>query len=115
MKEVFSISTLTGYQILHLKEIGYFEYDKEQRIWKVVSIDQKDFKLRRQTCAADIIASSPSFTQINQCIIINLLYLTCIEDNTIILRPPFQQPDTRVKMKLSRSYRKELNIHLLWL
>ncbi|WP_297909743.1 LytTR family DNA-binding domain-containing protein [uncultured Parabacteroides sp.] len=87
----FMVATITGYQILRLEQIGYFEHVKGDKQWYVVLHDQSRLQLRRNTTAEDILGYSPVFVQVNQQIIINLNYLTMIDGRFCVLEPPFDQ------------------------
>jgi two-component system, LytTR family, response regulator len=86
---LFLVSTIRGYRSLAIKEIGYFEYDKANRHWLVVLENQK-IPLRRNASCESIVKLSPLFKQINQQQIINLNYLTSIEEKQCVLLPPFE-------------------------
>ena len=85
----FMVSTVTGYKVLHLEQIGYFTYQKERKQWMAILNDQSQLLLRRNTNAGDILRYSPSFMQINQQQIINVDYLSMIHDKHCMLYPPF--------------------------
>lgn len=101
----FMISTITGYQLLRLEHIGYFEHRKDDRQWSVVLYNQTRMQLRRTTKAEDILRFSPSFVQVNQQVIININYLTLIDGKMCVFDPPF---DRRRDIQISRLYFKEL-------
>lgn len=101
----FMISTITGYQLLRLEHIGYFEHRKEDRQWSVVLYNQTRMQLKRTTRAEDILHFSPSFVQVNQQVIINIQYLTMIDGKVCVFDPPF---DRRRDIQISRLYFKEL-------
>jgi two-component system, LytTR family, response regulator len=87
----FMISTINGFQILRLEEIGYFKYLKDRKQWLVVLSNHKELQLKRNTNARDILKYSPSFVQINRDQVININYLSIIRGNECILFPPFEQ------------------------
>lgn len=101
----FMVSTITGYQLLRLEHIGYFEHRKEDRQWSVMLYNQTRMQLKRNTKAEDILKFSPSFVQVNQQVIININYLTMIDGKTCVFDPPF---DRRKDIQISRHYFKEL-------
>lgn len=101
----FMVATPTGYQKLGLKQIGYFQYPKDKKQWEVVLTDQSRLQLKRTTKAEDILKYSASFSQINQHQIINVDYLSTIEDKSCRLLPPFNGGDL---LEISRKYMKEL-------
>jgi two-component system LytT family response regulator len=102
---MFLIATITGFQKLRLDQIGYFEYIKEKKQWLVVLNDQSHLQLKRNTKAEDILNYALSFIQINQKHIINLDYLSNIDDKICRLYPPFHKEDSFV---ISRTFLKAL-------
>lgn len=102
---MFMISTVTGFKLLRLEEIGYFEYLKDKRQWQVVLFNQTRLNLKRNTRAEDIISYSPAFTQISQSAIVNIHYLAMIDGKSCQLYPPFHD---RKDLMISRSFLKDL-------
>lgn len=105
---MFMISTVTGFKLLRLEEIGYFEYLKDKRQWQVVMFNQAQLNLKRNTKAEDIISYSPAFMQISQSAIINVNYLAMIDGKCCQLYPPFHGKSDLV---ISRSFLKDLQDH----
>lgn len=102
---MFMISTVTGFKLLRLEEIGFFEYLKDKRQWQVVLFNQTRLNLKRNTKAEDIISYSSVFVQISQSAIINVNYLAMIDGKCCQLYPPFHDKGDLV---ISRSFLKEL-------
>ena len=102
---MFMISTVTGFKLLRLEEIGFFEYLKDKRQWQVVLFNQTCLNLKRNTKAEDIISYSQAFVQISQSAIVNVNYLAMIDGKCCQLYPPFHDKNDLV---ISRSYLKEL-------
>jgi len=102
---IYLIATITGFQKLRLDQIGYFEYQKEKKQWIVVLTDHSRLQLKRNTKAEDIINYSSSFIQINQNHIINLDYLSNIDDKICNLVPPFHKDNSLV---ISRTFLRAL-------
>jgi two-component system, LytTR family, response regulator len=88
---IFMVTTVNGFQILRLEQIGYFKYLNDRKQWIVVLNDLKELQLKRNTCAKDILKYSPSFEQINRDQIINIDYLAMIKGKECVLFPPFEQ------------------------
>lgn len=86
---MFMISTVTGFKLLRLEEIGYFEYLKDKRQWQVALFNQTRLNLKRNTKAEDIIGYSQAFIQISQSAIVNVNYLAMIDGKCCQLYPPF--------------------------
>ena len=102
---MFMISTVTGFKLLRLEEIGFFEYLKDKRQWQVVLFNQTRLNLKRNTKAEDIISYSQAFVQISQSAIVNVNYLAMIDGKCCQLYPPFHDKNDLI---ISRSYLKEL-------
>lgn len=104
-RDTFIISTVTGFKLLRIEEIGYFEYLRDKRQWQVVLFNQTKLTLRKNTKAEDIINYSESFLQISQSAIINIGYLSTINGRQCLLYPPFND---REDLSISRGFLKEL-------
>lgn len=102
---MFMINTVTGYKLLRLEEIGFFEYLKDKRQWQVVLFNQTRLNLKRNTKAKDIISYSPAFMQISQSYVVNVNYLSMIDGKCCQLYPPFHDHTALV---ISRSFLKDL-------
>lgn len=103
--DMFMVSTVTGFKLLRLEEIGFFEYLKDKRQWQVVLFNQTRLNLKRTTKAEDIIKYSQAFVQISQSAIINVNYLAMIDGKCCQLYPPFHDKSDLV---ISRNFLKEL-------
>ena len=101
----YLIATVSGFQKLRPDQIGYFEYLKEKKQWFVVLTNYSRLQLKRNTKAEDIINYSPVFVQINQGQIINLDYLSMIDDKICLLFPPFHKEQN---LLISRAFLKAL-------
>lgn len=106
INESFLFATSTGYQKLGLKQIGYFQYQKDKKQWEVVLTDQSLLPLKRTTIADDVLKYSKSFVQINKHQIINLDYLSIIEGKSCRLLPPFNASGNL--SEISRKFMKNL-------
>ena len=102
---MFMISTVTGFKLLRLEEIGYFEYLKDKRQWQVALFNQTRLNLKRNTKAEDIIGYSQAFIQISQSAIVNVNYLAMIDGKCCQLYPPFHDKSDLI---ISRSFLKGL-------
>ena len=102
---MFMISTVTGFKLLRLEEIGFFEYLKDKRQWQVVLFNQTRLNLKRNTKAEDIVSYSQAFVQISQSAIVNVNYLAMIDGKCCQLYPPFHDKGDLV---ISRSYLKRI-------
>lgn len=105
VKNSFLISTVTGFKLLHLEEIGFFEYIKDKRQWQVTLFNQMKVSLKKNTKAEDIISYSDSFMQISQSTIINVNYLAVINGKQCQLYPPFHVFE---ELNISRGFLRDL-------
>ena len=104
-RDLFMISTVTGFRFLRLEEIGYFEYLKDKRLWQVELFNQTKLCLKKNTTAGDIIGYSDAFVQISQSAIVNINYLAMIKSKQCLLYPPFSDKEDLI---ISRGFLKEL-------
>ncbi|MGC3978548.1 MAG: LytTR family DNA-binding domain-containing protein [Paludibacteraceae bacterium] len=98
----FLITTESGIRLLKTNEIVYFEYESIRKIWSVFTWDEKKFSLKRGQTADDILNYSATFAQISQYLILNLDFLSSIEDSKCMLLPPYN----RRHLKISRTFLK---------
>ncbi|MFZ4547289.1 MAG: LytR/AlgR family response regulator transcription factor [Bacteroidales bacterium] len=89
VNSVFIISTISGYQMVRIEQIVYFQYQNSKRLWEIILADKTHHLLKRDTTANDILNNSSSLIQINQHQIINIHYLSTIEGRNCRLLPPF--------------------------
>lgn len=100
----FMVSTVTGFRILKVENIVVFEYDSSKKTWGMQLSDLKMLQLKRGTTAEIILKYSLSFVQISHNFIINIEYLSFINNGMCIMQPPFD----RLNLKITRTY-----LHLL--
>lgn len=98
----FVVTTPTGAQLIKSSDIVFFEYESFKKIWNIFTVDEKQYTLKRGTNAENILGYSPTSVQISQYLIINIDYLSSIEDNHCIMFPPYQN----LPLKISRKYYK---------
>lgn len=101
----FLVGTVTGFKMLRMEEIGFFEYIKDRRLWEVVLFDHSRLSLKRNTKAEDIVNYSQQFVQISQSIVINVGYMALIDGRNCVLYPPFDQYKDLV---ISRGFLKSM-------
>lgn len=97
-----AIHTLTGVTLVNRLEVLYFEYKAKHRCWQLVQTNLSNHKLQISTSSRDILSISDSFTQISRDCILNLDFLSSIENKTFqcFLHPPHQN----IKLQASRRY-----------
>ena len=99
-------TNMVDFRVVHIKDIGLFQYNHEQRIWEVVIAGmQQPLRLKRNTNNDNLLALDSRFVQVSQRFIININYLMEVSDNICRLFPPFDKIDY---IKTGRLYRKRL-------
>lgn len=109
-KDLIGMQTNTGLDILNSKDIVLFQYNSIVRTWQMLYHDNKQYKLKMNLKAKDILNINPSFVQISQNCILNLNYLNSIENKKLkcILIEPFSD----VELYVSRTYYSKLKERL---
>ena len=106
-ENVFCIQTATGIMLTGIDKILLFQYDKEQNSWTMMHIDNyKLYKLRKGTSAEELLLFNKMFIQISKDCIINLQYLTSIENKT--LRCLFCYPHDHIERTASQRFYKRI-------
>lgn len=99
-------TNMVDFRVVHIKDIGLFQYNHEQRIWEVVIAGmQQPLRLKRNTNNDNLLTLDSRFVQVSQRFIININYLMEVSDNICRLFPPFDKIDY---IKTGRLYRKRL-------
>lgn len=112
-ERTFMITTPTNdIRILRPIDIGFFRYHSERKLWEVMLSNGTSLFLKKNTTAQDIKMYDDSFVQIHQSYIINLNYLTLVQEGFCRLFPPF---DTVTELQVSKKYKKELQERFLQL
>ena len=105
LKNCFLAATITGYRMIHVEEIGYFEHKGLRKQWHAHLSSGESLCLKRGTSAETILGYSPAFIQISQSCIVNANCLAMICGNECKRYPPFDKAD---KLTISRNYLKKL-------
>lgn len=108
----FAIQTVSGLVLIRCEEILMFQYQRESRFWQMTLTDRRLHKLRMNTTAKDLLSINTSFVQINQDCIVNLNYLSSIENVSLKcdLFPPFTDLELVVSQRYYRRLREALEI-----
>lgn len=102
----FAIHTVSGLQLLNQMEILYFEFINNQRYWQLRHTNLSHSRLLTNTTSKDILKMNPSFIQISKDYIININYISSIENKTYrcLLYPPFNN----LEIYASRRYYSQI-------
>ncbi|EJX07945.1 two-component system response regulator [gut metagenome] len=112
-ERTFMIATPTSdIRILRSIDIGFFRYRSERKLWEVMLNNGTSLYLKKNTTAQDIKSYDSSFVQIHQSYIINLNYLTMVQEGVCRLFPPFDQV---MELQVSKKFKKELQERFLQL
>lgn len=98
----FALQTITSLLLLRCSEILYFRYLDDARCWQVTLTNMECHRLRMTIKAKDILNLSQSFIRINSNCILNIEYLSSIENNT--LRCVLYAPFSHLEIIASRRY-----------
>jgi len=101
----FMVATPTGFQLLRLNQVVYFDYQPDKKQWVIWLANKTQLPLKRTTLADNILNYSPDFIRINQRQIINLDYLERIDGRSCQLSFHTASED---RLIISRSYLKGL-------
>ena len=87
----FAIQTVNSLMFLRPSDVLYFEYSGIRRCWSVVLSDLKSHRLRMSIKARDIWVLSKSFVKVNSDTILNIDYLSYVENGSLrcVLVPPY--------------------------
>lgn len=98
----FAVQTINNLLLLRDSEILYFQYSNENRCWNMILTNMKQHRLRLSTKARDILNLHPSFIRINTDCILNIDYLSSIENST--LRCSLYAPFNDLELTASRRH-----------
>jgi two-component system LytT family response regulator len=105
-----AIQTVTGIKILKQEDILLFEYPKNERNWRIRFCNNQYQSLRVGITSKNILTLCTDFVQINQNCIINIIYLSAIENKTLkcefYAHPEFDYTD--IIQEITPSYYKKI-------
>lgn len=94
------------FRLVHIQDIGVFQYNHDMRAWEVVAAGRKDtIRLKRNANNEMLVGIDNCFMQVSQRYIININYLKEVRDNICRFYPPFDKLDY---VKVGRFFRKKL-------
>lgn len=108
----FALQTMTKLLFLRFSEIVFFQYLEENRCWQVMLTNMNRYRLRLNIKSKDILALSDSFLRINTGCILNLEYLSSIENHTMkcLLYAPFTHLELYVSRRFLAKIRERMEL-----
>lgn len=98
----FAVQTISRLLLLRRSEILYFQYSEDTRCWQMTLTNMEQYRLRLSTKAKDILNFCPSFIRVNTDCILNIDYLSSVENNT--LRCIHYAPFSHLEISASRRH-----------
>ena len=107
----FAVQTISRLLLLRRSEILYFQYSDETRCWQMTLTNMEQYRLRLSTKAKDILNFCPSFIRANTDYILNIDYLSSVENNTLrcILYAPFNHLEISASRRHYSKIKEALN------
>lgn len=107
-----AIQTISGLMLLRHEEVFAFRFSDQLRLWEMTAANGATYRLRKQTNAKTLLASSDSFVQVRQECIVNIDFLLGIENTTLrcIFRPPFDTEEIIVSRRYYKDVKDKLEI-----
>lgn len=101
-----SVTTVTNDRIiLFPKDIVFFRYDADRKLWTAVLSTLKHIVLKKNTKAETILNYGRQFVRTHKGFIVNIGYVAMISNNTCHLLPPY---DKITDIKISKTFRTQL-------
>ena len=93
LRRKMAVQTVSQLLLLTIEDVLHLQYSRTQRAWMITLTDGSTHRLHQNTTADDLLALHPSLARVSQGNIVNLTYLTAIENNTQRCRfcPPFEE------------------------
>ena len=107
----FAVQTISRLLLLRRSEILYFQYSEDARCWQMTLTNMEQYRLRLSTKAKDILNFCPSFIRVNTDCILNIDYLSSVENNTLrcILYAPFSHLEISASRRHYSKIKEALN------
>ena len=107
----FAVQTISRLLLLRRSEILFFQYSDETRCWQMTLTNMEQYRLRLSTKAKDILNFCPSFIRVNTNYILNIDYLSSVENNTLrcILYAPFNHLEISASRRHYSKIKEALN------
>lgn len=104
-KNIFFINNVTGFILIRIEEVLYFEFSSTKRIWEMVLTDGSRHQLKKKTSSEKILNITDQLFQINLQVIINLQHLARISNNHVCFTPEYENYGT---FKITRYFQARL-------
>lgn len=91
--------------ILFPRDVVFFRYDTNRKLWEVVLSTLQHIILKRNTTADTILNYGPQFVRTHKSCIVNIGFISMISGNECRLVPPY---DNITDIKISKVYRPQL-------
>ncbi len=102
---ILVVNAMNEHRTLQLKDIAFFRYNQDRKLWEIVCKDGTSCILRHRTTSDIILNYSPDFVQIHKRYIVNINQIKMIQDATCILTEPLEEIR---ELKISKNYRHDL-------
>lgn len=101
-----SVTTITNDRlIIFPRDIVFFRYDTDRKLWEVVLSTLQHIILKRNTTADTILNYGPQFVRTYKSYIVNIGFISMISGNECRLIPPY---DNITDIRISKVYRPRL-------
>ena len=101
-----AMQTVSELLLITIEQVLMFNYVSETRSWQLMLTDNNTHTLKKGISASDLLALAPNLARISNTCIINLTYLSAIENNTQKCR--FAPPFDNLRVVASRRYFSKL-------
>lgn len=107
-----ALQTITGLMLVNPQDVFCFSFDDSSKLWVLRMVSDKQYKLKRQITAKNLLSLDDSFVQIRQDCIINLDYLIGIENGSMrcLFNPPFDGEELVVSRRCLKDVKRKLEI-----
>lgn len=108
----FAVQAVTGVMMVKYDDVLLFTFPKNERNWTLSFTDGRQLTLRTTITSKEILSITSSFVQINQSCIINIKYLSSIENRTYKCKfyPPHEKIEAIIKPKYYKKIKDMLDM-----
>lgn len=101
---ILVVNAMNEHMALNIRDIAFFRFNQERKIWEIVCCDHSVYTLRHRTTTNVILNYSQDFVQIHKRYIVNINKIKMIQESICILEEPLS--DIR-ELKISKNYRQD--------